>query len=141
MTRLPGRTGWVRLELPHRHDGPGARLGYQHDGATFIAEGPAQRADKILRVSFRKQFVAVDEQQKRRGRLFHLRGVKKLEPMPQRAAGLLSFDGVVERAVEERGRDFLLQLSGAEIGSLHSQSSEWAPRWRLPRNYCVGCRG
>src|SRR5438876_9133029 len=90
----------ARFEVSNRRDGLGPGFGHEHDRAALIAKRPAQFADEILCVGLGKQFVTIDEEQKRGGRLFHLRRIEKLEPMARRADGLAAFDGVVERAIE-----------------------------------------
>src|SRR6185503_16682734 len=73
------RTG---LEFPHGLDGLGTSSWDQHNGASFVTEGPAQFAHEKFPVGFGKQFIAVDEQQKGRRRLPDLRRIKEVQPVP-----------------------------------------------------------
>jgi hypothetical protein len=56
------------FELSYRLNGFRARFGHEHHRAAFIAKRPAQFAGQIFFVLVGKQFVTVDEQQKRRRR-------------------------------------------------------------------------
>src|SRR4051812_29051869 len=86
-------------EFPHRLDGLRPRFGHQYDWTSFIPERHAHLVGQVFFVLVGEQFVAVDEQQKRRRRLPYLRRVHEPQAMAQVADGLAALDGVPQRAV------------------------------------------
>ena len=105
---LPARA--MRDVLPDRVDGFGALLWDKDERAAFVAKCFPHLAFEIFFILVREEFVTIDEQQKCRRRLARLRRVEKFQAMTGGAHWLASLDRVVQSAIEDRGRNLLLQL-------------------------------
>jgi hypothetical protein len=99
-------------EFPYGFDGLWAGLGNEDDGAAFVAERDPHLVSEIFFVLLGKEFFAVDEKEKSWRRLSDLRSVKKFEAMAQGTHRLATLDGVIQSAIQDRSRNFLLQLGG-----------------------------
>ena len=109
-----GGAGALALGL----DGLGPVLRDQVDGAALETVGLADLVAEILAVDGSEKVRVVDEEKERRRRFLHLRGVEELQPVPVRADGLLLLDRRLDRAVEDRGGDLLLEVGRHEAHRL-----------------------
>ena len=98
----------------NRLDSLRARFGHEDDRAPLKSERAAKLVDKVLSIGSREQIVAINEQKERRWSFLDLGGIKEFEPMPARAHRLPSFDGILQRSVEQRGRHLLAKLGRDE---------------------------
>src|SRR5437867_7498094 len=80
----------LAIESANRLDGLRPRFRHEHYRTTFITERPAQFAVEVFSVGLRKQFIAVDKQQKSRRHLLQLSRIKEFEPVFHRAVRLPS---------------------------------------------------
>ena len=82
---------------PDRIDRLRTRLRHHQDLTAFVPERGAHLVGEIFRVNGREQFVAIDEEEKRRWREADLRGVEKFQAMALGADGLAALDRVLAK--------------------------------------------
>src|SRR5262249_47477542 len=94
------RTLGPRAILAHRLNCFRPRFRSQYERTAFVTERCAHLIGQILLILVGKQLFTIDKQQKSRRRDFHLRCIKKLEPVAVGTDWLPALDRVLERAVQ-----------------------------------------
>src|SRR5258708_31729005 len=94
----------------HGLNGFGTRFGHEHNRAAFVTEGTPHLVPEIFFVLGGKQILAVDKEKKSWRRKSDLRGIKEFQTMSVRADRLAVLDRILQRSIENRRGDFLLQL-------------------------------
>lgn len=102
------------LVLPDGLHALRTRFGDEDNRTALKAKCFAHFTTEVLGVWLRKQFIAIDKEQKCRRRLAHLSGVKELQTVSSRTDGLSALDGIVQGPIQKCGGNFLLELRGDE---------------------------